>query len=138
MRDSYHKCFGAAQFAVFGHRSDQQGMKVTEPFRVGTETPAPPFASKAVIVSTLCVWIVVSAPFLRWPGTDRPSEHRAELHNASVDEASKLDKTNNSYLEHYIRFLLRFRVFLRPCFAYPTRTGQKGDTRLLACLHFFA
>jgi hypothetical protein len=35
-----------------------------------------------------------------------------------------------NYLEHYIRFLLRFRVFLRPCFAYPTRTGRKGDTRL--------
>jgi Mlc titration factor MtfA (ptsG expression regulator) len=38
MRYSYHKCFGEAQFAVFGHRSDQQGMKVTEPFRVGTAT----------------------------------------------------------------------------------------------------
>jgi hypothetical protein len=36
MRYSYHKCFGAAQFAVFGQRSDQQGMNVTEPFRVGT------------------------------------------------------------------------------------------------------
>jgi hypothetical protein len=36
MRCSYPKIFGAAQFAVFGHRSDQQGMKVTEPFRVGT------------------------------------------------------------------------------------------------------
>jgi hypothetical protein len=36
MRYSYHECFGAAQFAVFGHRSYQQGMKVTEPFRVGT------------------------------------------------------------------------------------------------------
>jgi hypothetical protein len=33
---SYHECFGAAQLAVFGHRSDQQGTKVTEPFRVGT------------------------------------------------------------------------------------------------------
>jgi hypothetical protein len=60
-----------------------------------TETPEPPFANKDVILSTLCVWIVVSAPFLRWPGTDRPSQHRAELHNASVDEASKLEKTNN-------------------------------------------
>jgi hypothetical protein len=36
MRYSSHKCFGAAQFAVLGHRSDQQGLKVTEPFRVGT------------------------------------------------------------------------------------------------------
>jgi hypothetical protein len=36
MRHSYLKSFGAAQFAVFGHRSDQQGTKVTEPFRVGT------------------------------------------------------------------------------------------------------
>jgi hypothetical protein len=60
-----------------------------------TETPEPPFANKAVISSTLCVWIVVSAPFLRWHGTDRPSQHRAELHNASVDEASKLEKTKN-------------------------------------------
>jgi hypothetical protein len=59
-----------------------------------TETPEPPFANKAVIVSALCVWIAVSAPFLRWPGTDRPSQHRAELHKASVDEASKLEKTN--------------------------------------------
>jgi hypothetical protein len=60
-----------------------------------TETPEPPFSNKAVISSTLCVWIVVSAPFLRWPGTDRPSQHRTELHNTSVDEASKLEKTKN-------------------------------------------
>jgi hypothetical protein len=36
MHYGYHECFGAAQLAVFGHRSDQQGTKVTEPFRVGT------------------------------------------------------------------------------------------------------
>jgi hypothetical protein len=59
-----------------------------------TETPEPPFANKAVTIWTLCVWIVVFAPFLRWPGTDRPSQHRAELHKASVDETSKPEKTN--------------------------------------------
>jgi hypothetical protein len=68
----------------------------TVPRRHGcTEKPEPPFANKAVILSTLCVWIVVSAPFLRCPGTHRLSQHRAGLHNASVDEASKLKKMRN-------------------------------------------
>jgi hypothetical protein len=69
----------------------------TVPRRHGcTEKPAPPLANKTVILSTLCVWIVVSAPLLRWPGTDKLSQHRAEIHNASVDEASKLEKKRNT------------------------------------------
>jgi hypothetical protein len=51
---------------------------------------------KYVNASTLCVGIVVSAPFLRWPGTDRLLS--TALHNASVDEASEdiLNKTRNN------------------------------------------
>jgi hypothetical protein len=48
-----------------------------------------------VIASTLCVGIVVSAPFLRWPCTDRLLS--TALHNASVDEASNLDKTSKLF-----------------------------------------
>jgi hypothetical protein len=46
-----------------------------------------------VIASTLCVGIVVSAPFLRWPCTDTLLS--TALHNASVDKESNLDKTRN-------------------------------------------
>jgi hypothetical protein len=107
-----------------------------------TETPEPPFANKAVILSTLCVWIVVSAPFLRWPGTDRPSQHRAELHIASVDEASKLEKTNNFFGALYkisASFSCVSAAVLRlPDTDRPERRHQSLVTRLLACLHFFA
>jgi uncharacterized MAPEG superfamily protein len=107
----------------------------TVPRRHGcTETPEPPFANKAAIFSTLCVWIVVSAPFLRWPETDRLSQHRAELHNASVDEASKLEETRNKSFAALQNIFASF-----PCISaavLPLPDTDRPERRLLACLHF--
>jgi hypothetical protein len=101
-----------------------------------TERPAPPFPNKFVIASTLCVGIVVSAPFLRWPGTDRPSQHRAKLHNASVDEASKLEKTNNNLFGALCKISVSFLCVSAAALRLPD-TDRPETRHQTACLSPF-
>jgi hypothetical protein len=101
-----------------------------------TETPEPPFASKAVIVSTMCVWIVVSAPFVCWPGTDRPSQHCAELPNASVDEASKLEKTKNKIFGALYKISASFSCVFAAVLRLPDMDRPEGRHQT-ACLSPF-
>jgi hypothetical protein len=135
------KCFRAAQFAESGHRSDQQGTKETEPFRVGTAAQK----SLNLLLPTKLLSFQHSVSGLLFPRPFFAGSARTYYLNIALSCTTppwkKLQSQRRrctNYLGHYKIFLLRFRVFLRPCFAYPTRTGRKRDTRLFACLHFFA
>jgi hypothetical protein len=92
----YHNCFRAAQVAVSGHRSDQQETKETEPFRVGTaaQKSLNLFLQTKLLSFQHCVsGLLFPRPF--FAGPKRTDLLNTELHNASVDEASKLEKTRN-------------------------------------------
>jgi hypothetical protein len=97
----YRKCFRAAQFAVSGNRSDQQGTKVTEPFRVGTATQK--ILHLLLQTKLLSYQHCVSGLLFPRPVFAGPS--RTDYLNtslscttpprSSVDEASKLKKSRN-------------------------------------------
>jgi hypothetical protein len=99
-----------------------------------TERPARSFPNKYVIASTLCVGIVVSAPFLRWPCTDRLLN--AALHNASVDKASNLDKTRNTLFPAFQRISALFSYVSAAVLRLPD-TDRAERRHQTACLSPF-
>jgi hypothetical protein len=99
-----------------------------------TERTVPPFPNKYVIAPTLCVGIVVSAPFLRWPCTDRLLQ--TALHNASVDEASNLDKTRNKLFPAFQRISASFSYVSAAVLRLPD-TGRAERRHQTACLSPF-
>jgi hypothetical protein len=83
---------------------------------------------------TYLTGIVVSAPFLRWPCTD--GLLNTALHNASVDEASNLDKTRNKLFGAFLRISASISFVSAAVLRLPD-TGRAGRRQQTACLSPF-